>query len=221
MSGEVDQVAKRSKVGIIGGGKVGLQFLHLFSQSHLTQVGYIVDRETSAPAVVEALRKGIAIYTDLTQAVRTTPVDFIVEVTGSSKVVELLHQALNGSSTQLITHDMAFILLQVIDENRQKTTNRVRTDLLEIQKSITSSLDTISGTVDDIKETTSDMHYLSLNARIEAARAGDSGRGFAVVAEQVERTSNSVREMTSEISRVNTGISTIASKIESSLQNLE
>lgn len=46
--------------------------------------------------------------------------------------------------------------------------------------------------INDINKT---IHILSMNARVEAARAGDAGRGFAVVAQELTRLSTSTDEV--------------------------
>jgi methyl-accepting chemotaxis protein len=64
------------------------------------------------------------------------------------------------------------------------------------------------------------MRYLAVNARIEAAHAGEFGQGFDIVAQQVERSAQDVRDMTGKIESVNAEISTIAGRIDASLRNL-
>ena len=83
----------------------------------------------------------------------------------------------------------------------------------EIENAVTSSMEIIGS----IHSIASQTNLLSLNASIEAARAGDAGRGFAVVATEVQSLSNSTKETTEHISEkltnVNESVKGILSKI--------
>lgn len=220
MDEKTPQDQKTSDIGIVGGGKIGLQFLQLFLETQFAHVLYVVDMDPKAPAMIEAVNRHIPTFNDLNQAIKTRQVDYIIEVTGSQKVADLLHEELNCTKTQIITHDMAYILIKVIDERHHKITGMVFKDIEGIKKEIETSLETMIKTLDNIKQTTSDLRYLSLNARIEAARAGEHGRGFDVVAQQVDVSAQSVRDMTSEIIQVNANIAAVLTRIEASLQKL-
>ncbi len=85
---------------------------------------------------------------------------------------------------------------------------------LDVFKETTSKMNTITDLITDVASETS---LLSLNASIEAARAGDAGRGFAVVASEISGLASQTTEATDNIvalideitSQVGTMISTI------------
>lgn len=64
----------------------------------------------------------------------------------------------------------------------------------------------IEGTLDMIKNISKQTNLLSLNASIEAARAGDAGKGFSVVAEEVRKlaleTNNTLNEIESLVNEI-------------------
>lgn len=215
-----DEATRLATIGIVGGGKVGKDLLSLFVESTFTQVAFVVDRDALAPAMETARAHGVPIYVDFREALAHSRPDFVFEITGSNAVAATLAEALAGTPTQLVTHDMAYVLMRVIDDHRGKVTRSVRRDTLETKTEIAQSLNVIGATINGIKRTTNEMHFLAVNARIEAARAGDHGRGFDVVAMQVEQAGGSVREMAQEIERVNTKMVAVSQRIDLALARL-
>ncbi|HEX2981339.1 MAG TPA: methyl-accepting chemotaxis protein [Anaerolineaceae bacterium] len=209
-----------SMVGIVGGGKAGLQLFQLFSQSSRTRVLFVVDLNPEAPALQAARQAKVATYTDIREAIGKHPTDYVLEVTGSERVTSMLKEALANTTTQLITHDMASIILTVIDENRMKTKSSVLDDVVSIKGEINKSIASIEELVDNIDDIAVDMRYLALNARIEAARVGEAGRGFATVAEMMEKSASSVVDITREVEKVNTNIVAVSGKIEGAINRL-
>ena len=79
-------------------------------------------------------------------------------------------------------------------------------DLTEMGRMYTKDLtemDNLAGQVTRFTESIQDIAertgILSINASIEAARAGDSGKGFSVIAHEVRKLSESTREITDRI----------------------
>lgn len=213
------QETNNNRIGIVGGGKIGLSMLDLFCKSQIATVSFVVDVNNSAPAIQAAREKGIPTFSAIDQAL-SIPVDFILEVTGSQKVIGVIQTAIAGKSIQLITHQMAYIILEVLEDNAKANRKEVVRDFEGIKEEITKSSDGIASLLDKINSTTREMNILALNARIEAARAGEHGRGFAVVAQQMALSTESVQRISKEIHQVNDSVNRTSNDIENVLQKL-
>ena len=98
-------------------------------------------------------------------------------------------------------------VINVMDSihNVQYTVENMKSTMLElVEKS-----NKIKGIVDTIKGIAKTTHLLSLNANIEAARAGDAGRGFAVVAGEVKKLAENSSISANEIDNIILDISKV------------
>jgi methyl-accepting chemotaxis protein len=74
----------------------------------------------------------------------------------------------------------------------------------------------ISSIVDTINLIAERTNLLSLNASIEAARAGDAGRGFAVVAEEIRNLADRSAKATADIAAIIKALQDVAQEAVSS-----
>ncbi|ETX11186.1 hypothetical protein MUS1_12405 [Marinomonas ushuaiensis DSM 15871] len=107
---------------------------------------------------------------------------------------------------------------QVALEELKQQIHLIQSTVAHNQAQMTQLIKTtqdISEFVTTIEQITSQINLLSLNASIEAARAGDAGRGFAVVANEVRLLAENTENAAQDIGRL---VTSIASEVNTSEQ---
>ena len=130
--------------------------------------------------------------------------DIIAEKTSSGeKLSDEMHKKAETAAKEAIENTAAIEI----------TYNKVRDDsAAAIEKS--KAVSKINELTKSISEIASQTNLLSLNASIEAARAGDAGKGFSVVASEIRKLAEQSRASVSEIE-------TTVSEVEDSVAALQ
>ncbi|OHD67705.1 MAG: hypothetical protein A2W19_02935 [Spirochaetes bacterium RBG_16_49_21] len=144
--------------------------------------------------------------TGATETITSSTVDQMNEVKKTLELIALLQEAQKKVNEG---NKSAMESISVISQATQRTENNLR-EMIEkmnvLQRGGTSIRNFIA-LIDDISDR---INLLSLNAAIEAARAGDAGKGFAVVADEIgklaDATSTNSKEISKEISKITSDI---------------
>lgn len=107
----------------------------------------------------------------------------------------------DDTRTVLKSNEEAMVNMDEILQNSEKTVAAVE-DIFGQIKQTNDSIAEIGQAVELILSISDQTKLLSLNASIEAAKAGDQGRGFAVVAEEIRNLSDQSAEGAEMIKRI-------------------
>ncbi len=213
------QTGCKTRVGIVGGGKGGLEMLRVFSVSQDVQVAFIVDRDLGSVAMIEGKKLGISLSTDLPGALKSCPVDFVIEATGVEAVAEVIREHL-PERAELLSSKASLLFFNVLAENRRRSSQDAFEEISSMSTEIAQRTRKVKEAVTGITKVATNLEMLAINASIEAARAGERGRGFAVVAEAVKGTAREAKLLLGDIESVNENNSHMSQRLDKLLQKM-
>lgn len=134
--------------------------------------------------------------------------------------LEVLLETMENLSEIIVTMNAlveeALAMIDQISENARSGEQSLRVMNESMGNISTSSLE-MTGIIQIINDISDKINLLSLNAAIEAARAGDAGRGFAVVADEISKLAD---QTASSIKNIDSLIRTNESEITKGNQNV-
>lgn len=193
VSGEVSDTMQEISKGSESIAKATLQVVHTVQQS------------------AETGKDLIAHIEDITDQISTLSASN-EEITSTSQ--EILKHAqdvtVRGSEAQMLGNEA---------NDRMDVVKRIAQESVEDIDELNSQIREINKIVKMINDIAGQINLLSLNAAIEAARAGDAGRGFAVVAGEVKNLAADARKATDHISDVINAIQRSSEKTSTAIRS--
>lgn len=135
----------------------------------------------------------------------------LMQMSGLSEQINQLYVNTNenekiADNTQAVTNDGIHIIEEL--NNKSKATSEITQDVIQKIQEFEIQSKKIGNFVNIINDIAAQTNLLSLNASIEAARAGDAGKGFAVVADEIRKLADQSMNAANQIQKTVADIAT-------------
>ncbi|MCZ8342771.1 MAG: methyl-accepting chemotaxis protein [Leptospira sp.] len=192
--------------------------------------------------VADKVKKSSALIEESTEGLASVSRDQSLESDRIASAMEEVSRNVDRISEMIRENTNRFQVIKSLKDNLEKELEDVVASLSHTQKDFTSLNDLSQASKDSLKnlfssfenvesssvemsyvleliqEISEQIHLLSLNASIEAARAGIHGRGFAVVASEIAKLATRTEE---SIANISTLIEGNAKEIQTGKKNIE
>ena len=169
------------------------------SQLTLEQVNIVQDKITDISSVMEEMSAGM-------EETSASLNQISENVKNAGNAIEAIYQdAKTNSEVAKNTMNEASVVYEDAVKQRNESKEKAEEMAKIVNEKIeqSKSVERINDLTAEILNIASQTNLLSLNASIEAARAGDAGRGFAVVAGEIGQLAKNSSEAAEQIKKVN------------------
>lgn len=176
------------------------------SRTILRQLSMHMKRLTMMKAVLYRFREAQATQFASTQSEVQKAVQYTEKVAFTAKSTSAAISEIQIRVSDSITQfDSVSLLLKDHQKSLLHSIEKI-SQLSETFIKLEESVAAASSTIAVIREVNERLHLLSLNANIEAARAGQQGLGFAIVATEMEKLAEQTASQTKQTSTILAGL---------------
>ena len=169
---------------------------------------------------VEEISEGARTQADSTQEARDNVTQMSAQIGMITQEVDAMAEYAGDMAEQEKESERIVEELSISGDRTKKTVAKVAEQIAIMNHSVSG----IKEAVSMIQSIADETDLLSLNASIEAARAGAAGRGFAVVAEQISKlslssaqSSREIEHILGEISKINDTMVAVMAEVSDSM----